>query len=158
MSKYSGRSDFFDSLMIYNYTEEQLKNNVKVYVGNSYIPLKIESYKTLILYYPHLICSSYHNNKEGSAIYHITAESSVDRNEKEILEVYLDRIIEFYDKCKRKKVEFKVEDAIKNAYFIEWNKEQVIEIAKRVELHGKKANIDGIHLRVYEHYRKILII
>ena len=156
MSKYSGRSDLFDDLMIHNYTEEQLKNNVKIYVGNSYIPLKIESYKTIIPYYPHLICSSYHNNKECSAIYHVTAESSVDRNEKEILGAYLDRVLEFYKKCKRNKIEFEVEKAIKNVYFVDWNKEQVIEIANRVKENGDKANINGIHIKTSEYYRDIL--
>lgn len=156
VSKYSGRSDLFDSLMIHKYTEEELKNNVKIYIGSSYIPLEIESYKSLIPYYPHLVCTAAYNNKEQKSIVHITSESSVDRSEREVLESYLKRILKYYDKCKRNKTEFVIEDAIKSAYFIEWNKEQVIKIAKRVELHGKKANIDGIHLGVYEHYRKIL--
>ena len=156
MSKYSGRSDFADDLIIHNYTEEQLKNNVKVYVGNSYIPLKIDSHKSLIPYYPHLICSSYHNNKENSAIYHITSESSVDRNERDILGLYLDRILEFYDKCQKKKVEFKIEDAVENVYFVSWNKEQVIELANRVKECGRKANTNGVYLGTSEHYRKTL--
>ena len=161
MSKYSGRSDLFDSLMVYKYTEEELKNNVKIYIGSSYIPLEyipleIESYKTLIPYYPHLVCTAAYNNKEQKSIIHITSESSVDRSEREILESYLKRILKYYDKCKKNEVKFEIEESIKSAYFIEWNKEQVIEIAKRVELYGKKANIDGIHLGVYEHYRKIL--
>lgn len=156
MSKYSGRSDLFDSLIIYKYTEEELKNNVKIYIGSSYIPLEIESYKTLIPYYPHLVCTAAYNNKEQKSIIHITSESSVDRSEKEVLESYLKRILKYYDKCKKNEVKFEIEESIKSAYFIEWNKEQVIEIAKRVELYGKKANINDIHLGVYEHYRKIL--
>lgn len=156
MSKYSGRSDLFDSLMIHNYTEEELKNNVKIYVGSSYIPLEIKSHKSLIPYYPHLICTAVHNNKEQKSIIHITSESSVDRSEREVLEAYLKRILKYYDKCKRNKTKFVVEDAIENVYFIEWNKPQIIEIANRVKENGKKANINGIHLGVYEHYRKIL--
>lgn len=157
MSKYSGCSDLFDSLMICKYTEEQLKNNVKIYIGNNYVPLKIESYKDVIPYYPHLVCSSVHNNKKNNAIYHITAESSVDKNEKEILNVYLDRILKFYEKCKQNKIEFNIKEAVESAYFVDWNKEQIIEIANRVKKDGKKANINGIHLKTPEYYRKILV-
>ena len=132
MSKYSGRSDFFDSLIMHNYTEEELKNNVKVYIGSSYIPLEIKSHKTLIPYYPHLICSSYHDNKEKKAIIHITAESSVDRNEREILEAYLERILKIYDRCKKNKTEFNVEETVKQIYWVDWNKPQITEIANRV--------------------------
>lgn len=89
MSKYSGKADLADYILMHGkYTEEELKNNVKVYIGSSYIPLEIKSHKTLIPYYPNLICSSYHDNKEKKAIIHITAESSVDRNEIEMREKF----------------------------------------------------------------------
>ena len=60
MSKYSGRCDVYDVfVMIRKYTDEELKNNVKVYVGDSETPLELNTQKDLIPYYPHLIsCSS----------------------------------------------------------------------------------------------------
>ena len=158
MSKYSGKSDLADSLLMHGqYTEEELKNNVRIYVGNSYIPLEIESYKTIIPYYPHLICSSCHDNKNRKAIFHITAESSVDRSEREVLEAYLERVLKIYNRCKKNKTEFNVEETVKQIYWVDWNKKQITEIANRIKENGNKVNIDGIHLQVYDHYRKVLV-
>ena len=157
MSIYSGRCDCFDSLIAINqYTEEELKNNVKIFIGSDEEPLKVESYKSLIPYYPYLIVASYHNGKDRTAIINLSNESFVDREERERLDFYLKQLIKIYNRCKRKKIEFNVDEAVKEVYWIS-NKEAITELAERVKRDGKKATVDGIHLDIHEYYRQELV-
>ena len=158
MSVYSGKCDLYDSLvMIHGYEEEVLKNNVIIYVGDSKEPLKINSSKDLIPYYPYLISMSYHDNIEKKCVVYTTSESFVDIEEREILEFKLKEILRFYNRCKRKKVDFNIEDCIKEVCYSNWNKEIYIELIHRVAKQGKKATIDGLHLRMHEIYREYLV-
>lgn len=159
ISSYSGKCDCYDTLVaIHQYTEEQLKNNVKIYVGDSSTPLHIESYKDLIPYYPYIIGSAYFNNEEKSAVIHLSSESFVDMNERERLELYLKLALKEYNKCKRTKTEFVVENVVNNIIgFSDWNKKEVTELVKKVVWLGKNATIEGIHLRTQEHYRRKLV-
>lgn len=159
MSKYSGKCDFYDNLCIHEYTEEELKNNIIIYIGNSKNPLKIDSYKSLIPYYPHIISvGSFDNEKRKSTIY-LTSKSWVDIEEEESLNFYLSQILRVYNRCKRKKVPFDLDMARKElGYLYNDIKEVIDELIDRVNKYGKKANIDGLHLPFKEQcYRKILI-
>lgn len=158
MSRYSGKCDCYDSLvMIHEYTEDELKNNVRIYVGNSDIPLKIESYKDLIPFYPYLIGSACFDNEERKSIIHLSSESFVDREERESLEYKLKHLMRIYNRCKRKKVEFNVEEAVKEISWNGWNEKACRELAERVREKGKRATIDGLHLEMHERYRKELV-
>lgn len=158
MSVYSGRCDVYDSLVEINrYTDEELKNNVDIYIGNIGTPLKIESQKDLIPYYAHLIGSACYNNKDKKACVHITSESWVDKEERDVLEFRLKELFRIYNRCKRNKVEFDVDKAVKEITWNGWNEEANRELANRVKEYGKKANVDGIHLKMHERYRKELV-
>ena len=158
MSRYSGRCDVYDSfVMIHNYTDEELKNNIKVYLGNNDTLLKFETAKDLVPYYPHLISIGCYNNADKKSIIHITSKSSVDIEEQENLKYYLKQILTIYNRCKRKKIEFNIDDAVKEVCWNDWNKEAITELANRVKLHGKKATIENIHLTMHERYRKELV-
>ena len=157
MSMFSGKCDVCDCLVeIHQYTEEELRDHVKIYVGNSETPLKIESMKDLIPYYPYIIGSSGHDNVSKSAVIHISAESYVDRQEREMLDLYLKYALRYYNRCKRKKVEFNTEEAVKE---IAWahNEDIIREIVQRVKEKGKKANTEGLHIKWYDVYRKNLV-
>lgn len=156
MSMFSGKCDCYDTLIaIHNYTEDDLKNKVKIYVGNNTEPLHIESYKDLIPYYPYLI--SFAMFSKGKSVVHLSSESFVDSEERESLYFRLKELIKIYNHCKRKKTEFSVNDAVKEVCYGDWNSDIICELAKRVKENGKKATIDGLHLKLYELYRKTLV-
>lgn len=158
MSVFSGKCDCYDSLIsIHEYTDEELKNNVNIYIGNVRTPLKIESCKDLIPYYPHIVYASCHDNSERKSTIYLTSESWVDIEERESLEFRLKELLRIYNRCKRKKIEFDVDEAVKKICWMGWNEEPYRELAIRVKEHGNKATIDGIHLRMHEHYRQELV-
>ncbi len=111
----------------------------------------------MIPYYGHLVACSYHDNKERKACVYITRESFVDREERENLEWRLKRLLTIYNRCKRKKIEFDVEEALKEVVWNGWNEEPYRELANRVKEHGKMATVDGIHLKMHEYYRQELV-
>lgn len=158
MSIFSGKCDVYDTLVgIHEYTDEELKNNVDIYIGNVRTPLRIESKKDLIPYYPHLISvGSFDNEKRKSTIF-ITSKSHVDYEEEDILNWRLKDLLRIYNRCKRKKIEFNTDEAVKKITWNGWNEEAYKELAKRVKEYGKKATIDGIHLRMHERYRQELV-
>lgn len=157
MSNFSGKCDWRDTLEIHNYTLEELQNNVKIYVGNNPEPLHIEKMEDMIPYYPYLIGAAYFNNEERKSVVYLSSESFVDREERENLEFRLKRLLTIYNRCKRKKTEFNVDDAVKEIVWNGWNEEPYRELANRVKLHGKKATVDGIHLTMHEYYRRQLV-
>lgn len=157
MSRYSGRYDFCDSLETHGYTLEQLQNNVNIYVGEDRTPLHIEKMSDLIIYYPHLIGCAFYNNDERKSEIHISSESYVDIEEREILGFYLKRILRIYNRCKRKKTEFDVEETIKVISWNDHNRDAIEELVNRVNTYGKKATIDNIHINSHEYYRKELV-
>lgn len=144
-------------MLIDRYTDEELKNNVNIYIGNIKTPLKIESQKDLIPYYPHIVSSGGFDNVERKADIHITSKSWVDMEEKESLEWRLNSLLRIYNRCKRKKIEFDVDEAVKEITWNDWNEELYKELAKRVKEYGKRATIDRIHLKMHERYRQELV-
>lgn len=153
---FSGKCDCYDTLVaIHKYTEDDLKNRVEIYVGNSTEPLYIENYKDLIPYYPYLISSAIFS--KDKSVVRLTSESFVDEEERESLEFRLNELIKIYSRCKRKKIEFNIEDAVKDVCFGDWNRDVICELAKRVKENGKKASIDGLHLKLHELYRETLV-
>ena len=50
MSKFSGRYDFYDYLHAHKFTDEDIKNNLYIYIGKTKTPLEINNKKDLIKY------------------------------------------------------------------------------------------------------------
>lgn len=157
ISRYSGKCDFRDTLEIHEYTLEELQNNVKIYVGNSGEPLHIEKMEDTIPYYPCIIGSAWFDNTERKAVIHLSSKSHVDNEEREFLESELKNILKIYNRCKRKNIGFDIDDVVKKVTWNGWNEEAYRELANRIKEKGSKATIDGIHLRMHEHYRKLLV-
>lgn len=153
MSRFSGKCDLADTIDIH---DEKILN-AKIYVGNSNKPLQINEIKDLIPYYPHIIGAACFDNVDGKSVIHLSSESWVDHEERENLEFKLQRLIRIYNRCKRKKIEFNVEDAVNEICCGNWNREPITELANRVKEKGKKTTIDGIHLTMHERYRQELV-
>lgn len=157
ISRYSGKYDLCDSLETHDYTLEELQNNVKIYVGNNPEPLYIKRMEDLMPFYPYLISSACYNNVDKKSVIHLSSESFVDREEREILEWKLKHLLRIYNRCKRKKIEFDVEEALNEVVRDGWNEKAFRELANRVKENGKKATVNGIHLKMHEHYRMELV-
>lgn len=54
MSKFSGRYDFYDYLHAHKFTDEDIKNNLYIYIGKTKTPLEINNKKDLIQYYAYV--------------------------------------------------------------------------------------------------------
>lgn len=76
MSRFSGKCDFYDEICIFG-LEKILAG--KVYVGNSKVPLKLESIKDCVPYFSYVACWLSSNDK-GVSI-GLTEKSWVDMEE-----------------------------------------------------------------------------
>lgn len=181
MSKYSGKADFFDHLWASSETEEEAFNKfngTKIYMCQPlpddfsfkvtlkekinipetyYKKIEYSFLRDLIPLYPHLIAFSYYDKADSNnSIVCLSSESFVDIEERERLEFYLKYTLRAYNKCKRKKVEFNINDIVNELCWHSLNKEAIYELVRRVKEKGKKASIDNIHLTIHEYYRKQL--
>ena len=182
MSRYSGRCDFKDHLWINAETEEEVFNKfngTKLYICQPlpddfswvvaltnkinipetyYKKVEYSFIEDLIPLYPHLISfAGIDNTDSKNSVVCLSSESFVDREEREILEFRLKEILRIYNRCKRKKVEFNVEEVLKEVVWNGWNEEPYRELVNRVKEKGKKASIEGIHLKMHEIYRRELV-
>lgn len=153
MSIYTGKYDFADRISSYNSLEEALKKT-KIYAfGHDLVPLAMKEPKDLVAYYPYLVGIAV-GNKEGYQAIHLSGESYIDTSERERLEWVLRDAKKYYRKCKRKKEEFNIEECLKKICFFDQKdyKRQVIE---RVAKDGEKADVDGIHIPMFDYGRRI---
>lgn len=182
MGLYSGKADFYDHLWVSAETEEEafnkfngttlyicqplpddfdwgeaVANNVNI-SKTYYKKIEYSSIKDLIPFYPYLIASAYWDNKDAhNSVVNLSSESFVDREERECLEWRLKHLLRIYNRCKRKKTEFNVDEALTEVVWNGWNEEPYKELANRVAKNGKKATLDGIHLKMHERYRQLLV-
>ena len=83
ISKFSGKCDVYDSLVMIREVKDFSK--VIIYAAdNEVIPLRINSKKDLIPYYPYLT-SIMCGDSEGNTIIHLSKKSFVDAEEEGIL-------------------------------------------------------------------------
>ncbi len=158
ISKYSGRCDLYDTLEIYNYTLDELQNNVTIYIGKNSDELHINSMYDLIPYYPYIITSAAFNNKERRAAISLSTEPCTDIEERQLLEFYKTEFVKMYKRCKRQKREFYLKSAKEMvSLFNETYTDTLTELAKRVKENGSRADINGLHLPMYENCRKQLV-
>lgn len=153
MSQFSGKCDLYDWLD----TDKILFSKLTIYVGNSKEPLKIDYISDLIPYYPYVISVGGHNTVEKSANLKLMSESWVDYHERELLTSEMNDIKKFYRKCKRLKKEFNIKTVQDNVFLLFGADEGLHkEIIRRVLESGDKADVKGLHLPIYEHYRDLL--
>lgn len=157
MSRFSGKCDFYDCVASF-YTFEEIQNKVKIFVGKSDKPLKIEKMTDLIPYYPYLISLGAYDIVDRTDTVHLTSKSYIDLREQDFLDFVLKQILRYYNSCKRKKIDFSVDGAVKKVFAISDKDRDTVatELANRVKINGKKASTDGLHLSIYDFYRREL--
>lgn len=150
MSKYCGKYDFYDSCHMHG---EADYSKIKVFIYDKYgraHRLKIDNEYDAVKYYPYLICASSGDGNCRNIF--LSTNNYIDVEEEKMLQCSLDLFIKYYRSCKRKKIPFNKDEAIKKYVFGEPNDEDII-LVNRVEELGEKATIDGIH-RPYCEYER----
>ncbi len=155
MSRFSGKYDLCDAL--FKYTDDELAENISIYIGRDAKRLSVSSRKDIVPYYPYLIICSSYDSRTKSQIIHLASESFVDREERESLKFYLSKFLTIYNYCKRKHEKFHVYAAVADICFFKNNIEVLTELANRVRVAGKKADVSGLRLNMYEFYRRELV-
>lgn len=153
MSRFSGKCDLYDHIEICG-LENTLKS--KIYLGwDSEEPLDIKEERDLVPYYPFVIsCGAF---EHGVGTMHLMSKSWVDYEEEDVLEGYLQQILKIQRRCKRKKVEFDVDEVFEEVCYPFYFHEEIKTLIERVKEHGKKATYGGIHLSSKNYYRNQLI-
>ena len=159
MSRFSGKCDFYDSVMMIHCDndpkklEELLANATIRITGKDgrYYQLHITNEKEAAKYYPYLEAVAAFC--DGKANILLSSTSFIDEEEKERLQWHIDEAFKYYRKCKRKKMEFNVDEYLNE---ISYFKNDYIDrsIAEQIAKHGKNATFDDIHFEFHEYYRK----
>lgn len=150
MSQFSGKCDLCD--WFDGKQEEDLKN-YKIYAAGNIVPLKIETIKDLVPYYPYIVaCAGW---SDGRGVIRLSSSSFVDREEEEALTFALKSLLRYYRRCKRKHIEYDQNAAIEHC-FGEFVTSPYKTLAYRVREDGEKATIEGVHTYFSTYYRKKL--
>lgn len=151
MSEFSGKCDVCDCLR--DRSDEYLQNSKFFIYGTDHRDhqLVINSQKDLAKYYPYLTCSM-GADKNGAHVY-ITSQSFIDREEAERINWVKNDLVKYYKKCKRNKIQYTADEAIKAALWFnpsDWE----IELARRVGEAGDKAETKDLHTSIHEYFRE----
>ena len=151
ISQFSGKCDCYDHFS--EYTDEQLQKS-QIFIGDQIVPLRINNQHDLAPYYAHIVGSV--GYCDGIAVCRLTERAYVDYEEEDQLTWKLRDIKKYYRKCKRNKIIYTVEEALKKTCFLTPT-ETDYELAKRVEIYGNKASIEGLHDSMHDYYRNELL-
>lgn len=151
MSKFSGKCDVYDSIVMIREATDLSRYKFYIWVGDRYHKLDIKDFKDLSKYYPYLIGVMV-ADKEGATVV-LSQNSFIDTEEREHIGWYLRDALAAYKRAKRKHETFSAEKYC-DEYIWEPNKELKRIVAERVERDGLNANIDGLHDRIHNHFRK----
>ena len=152
MSRFSGKCDLGDTLDIRG---EEFISKSKIFIGNNIAPLRIDTYKDALPYFPFLV-GSMGSDKEMAYI-RISNRSFVDIEEEEMLGWILRDAKKYYRKCKRNKVDFDINEALKKTVMFECDYDEYRPIIEAVKENGEKATVpETVHRPIHDHYRKDL--
>ena len=158
ISRYSGKCDLYDVLV--DIREVTDFSKVKIYAANnSIVPLRIDSQKDLMPYYPYIIGMHVSDGKGNMEVY-LGRKSYVDNEEEECLTWDLDTLKQYYRRQKRKHQPFDSDEALKKiSFFSEYPEvapEYKKELVNRVRELGEKATIEDIHIPFMDTMRQRL--
>ena len=168
MSKYCGKCDLWDSLVMIRKANDENTNwsNIKIYqtTEDSYFDehgwnnvklLDIKCLKDLLPYAPFI--TSIMGYSEGKYTVYIPHKSYIDVMEEERLVWVAKDAKKVYHRCKRQKREYNVEDVANEITYFGWEVEDyVLEVVKRVKAHPYSFKLDGIRVPICEIYREYL--
>ena len=146
MGGISGKSDFQDFCEMHH-TPEEVLEKYDIYARvDDIIPLKMESKKDLVAYYPYLtsiVCSS----KDERGVVKLSDQSYIDGEEQERLDWRIEKLIKYYKKCKRKKRVYDPNEALQEICWVSIDEPQKYEIdlVNRVAELGEKATTEDIY-------------
>lgn len=152
ISRYTDRCDLGDTVEIFGV--DNILSKYKIYISDCIVPLKIDSEKELLPFYPYIVAIMVSNKEEGGTI-RLSSKSYIDEQEEEWLTWDLDYAKKYWAKCKRDKKTFDEEECLKKMSWLnvqEYHK----QIVDRVKAFGKKATIDGIHTPYHDRCRQKL--
>ena len=154
VSIYSGKCDVYDSLVMINDVTDF--SNVRIYASDNHIiPLRIDSQKDLIPYYPYLVVMMSSIKDEGISV-HLSEKSYVDTEEEGRLQWRLDQLKKYYRRCKRNHQPYDEKEAIKKICVWDVAEGYEIELVDRVKIDGEKATYIGVHIPMFDEMRKKL--
>lgn len=151
MSEFSGTCDVCDHFL--NKSDEEIRSKSFFIVtedGRTH-RLKINNRKDLAMYYP------YHTKCCFGDLIFLSDTCFIDREEREFITLTYNLLLKYYNKCKRKKIPFLLEDAHEKERLIGWCREcedWEIELFNRIKNDGSKATITGLHTPMQDSYRK----
>lgn len=168
MSLFSGKCDCFDCMVMIgcsNSTEETIEKDVQeylsktdIYIGYDNFRLRIKAdiktYKDLVPCFPKLELMSCGDKDKRIVV--LSEYSFAEKENQEIWQSKLDHLLKYYRKCKRNKVSFDDDTALKIICYMDYKLDECIELVNRVKTFGEKATIDGLGGGMIEHYRKYL--
>lgn len=152
MSRFSGKCDLYDH---FDGVPDDIIAEYDIYPHNSAVPLKIMDRTDLVPYYPYLVVIGTWGDGKGTLC--LSDKSFVDTEERRLLEAKKASLLKIFHKCKRKKSTFDPHEAAKQISVYDSPHSEEVEIALRIAEAGGKANLDGIHDAIHEHYRQELL-
>ena len=148
----AGKCCFEDTVAIFG--ADNILEKYDVYIGDNILPLRMESEKDLIPYYPYLE-SIMVSNKETGGIIRLHTRSFIDEEEEERLTWRLNELKKYWRRCKRRKEPFSTEEALKKICFFD-PQDYEKKLVTRVAEFGEAAIIEGIHDPMHERMRNEL--
>lgn len=160
MSRYSNKCDLCDWIDIRDDMDYTL-NKTTYYVGwHNYMnhnPLPVGSIRSLMPYFAHIVILGSCNQEHSTVV--LTERSYVDIEEEEHINWVFKDILDYYKRCKRRKIEW-TEDSAWDYYHMHsifsYDEPIAKEIIHRVAEYGLSADIDGIHLPSFDSMRNDL--
>lgn len=159
MSQFSGKCDFYDSIISIHCDGntdklEEFLANTNIYVrgkdGRNHLVV-CRNEKEACKYYPYLVSIGSFNTKEGYNTVILSSESFIDSEEKDFIDWHVRDCLKFWRKCKRNKVVFNIDEYLSTC----WSPRSMdLVIAERVAEKGEKATFDGIHNNMHEYFRR----
>lgn len=150
MSEFSGKCDVYDR---YGDVSDEYLQNSRFFIyseDGKHHELKINNQKDLAKYYPYLVSSS-SGGKNGACV-NISSYCFIDKEEEEMMGWLMHDLIKYYKKCKRNKIPYDVDEALKHTCWFtpaEWEK----ELARRVGEYGERASTKGVYRPLHDHFR-----
>lgn len=162
MSKFSGKSDFYDSIIEVrcegdSFKLEKCLSNTDVYISTSDgrdHKLEIKNEYDAIKYYPYLVSVSAHSKDTQRGYVLLSSKSYIDIEESNFLSWRIETALKYWRRCKRSKIPFDKEECMLK---IDWRSNPSsygTEIANRVAEYGDKADFSDIHTPMHEYMRR----
>lgn len=159
MSMFSGKCDFYDSVMEIHCDGDPKKleeflarTDIFIHTSgdNRGHKLEINNEKDAAKYYPYLQSIAAYNKDRRNVIF-LTSRSFIDDEEAEHIGWHIKDAYKYIRKCKRNKIEPSVEDFLSKVWWTSGDMDKTI--IERIIKDGNKAEFDDLHDSLHEYFR-----